>query len=170
MLRPNGGFCAFNLFSLAEGGFPKGFAGAAAGWGLGSYEKSIFIIEGALTKDVPGGLGQFASQRSGRDDIVGLGQLAGVPALDTFIVAANQVGRFDKGQVAIAGKKRRGDAFEISPRKSLYLSAPCACGGGIRRPGRARRPSGRRSCRRRGRARGPCSCSSPFFPAYCSTR
>jgi hypothetical protein len=60
----------------AEGGSPKGFVGAAR-------------TAAGFTKDVPGGLGQFASQRFARDDIAGLGQLSVVPALGAFIVTAN---------------------------------------------------------------------------------
>ena len=70
---------------------------------LGHSEKSISIVESAIAQDVPGGLGQLASERFGGDDRVAFGQLASMPAFGPLIITANHVGRFNKGpgQVAI---------------------------------------------------------------------
>ena len=62
------------------------------------------IILTALTHQVPGGFGQFAGQRLGRDDRAGFGRLAIKPAAAMVVVLFGKIGRFQKGpgQIAVA--------------------------------------------------------------------
>jgi hypothetical protein len=61
---------------------------------------------------VPGSLSQFASQRFGRDDIAGFGQLSGMPALGAFIVTA-----IDEGEPQ--GRMLYGHVGTVSPGASI---------------------------------------------------
>src|SRR5437016_5964546 len=65
------------------------------------WKHSFLVIVALPGHHVPGCFGQFARQRFGRDDLVGFGRLAVVPAPTIDVIAPREVGRFNKGPTQI---------------------------------------------------------------------
>ncbi|MDB6125163.1 MAG: hypothetical protein JWQ71_4156 [Pedosphaera sp.] len=79
------------------------FHGFGFGAGQGRKDPAAVVVR-FLGGQIPCGLGQFAGQRFGRDDVAGPGGFAVIPLAARFIIPLGEVGRFHKGpgQIFIA--------------------------------------------------------------------